>query len=135
MNSMGGRLAALMTGMIAIIAIVGGSGLLGVVDLKGMIHETTHGLNDTSRLAEIRTLLGESRTQSLLVLMHDPANPMSKLHAGPVDDNFDIIAKNRDRLGTLLEQARQDAASTEANQALDAFAHRHNARRCRRGSF
>jgi methyl-accepting chemotaxis protein len=122
MNSIGGRLAALMTGMVAIIAIVGGSGLLGVVDLKAMIHQTIHSLNDTSRLAEIRTLLGENRTQSLLVLMHDPANPMSKLHNEPVDDNFSTIAGNRDRLGQLLGQARQDAASAETTQALDAFA-------------
>lgn len=121
MNSIGGRLAALMTGMVVIIAIVGGSGLLGVVDLKGMIHETNHSLNNTSRLAEIRTLLGENRTQSLLVLMHDPANPMSKLHDTPVDDNFNTISGNRTRLGQLLDQARQKADSDETRQALDAF--------------
>lgn len=49
-------------------------------------------------------LLADNRSQVMLALQHDPANPSARLHEHPLAMHIDNTLKNREEINRLLER-------------------------------
>jgi aerotaxis receptor len=55
-------------------------------------------------LRQIKTLMGDNRTEVLLALLHDPQNQISKDHDHALSVHFDVIEKQRAEIDTLWQR-------------------------------
>jgi methyl-accepting chemotaxis protein len=62
-------------------------------------------------------LLSDNRSQIMLALQHDPANPSAKLHDHPLDLHVDNTLKNRAEINAALDELKKHTLS-EQEQAL-----------------
>ena len=115
-------LAARLWGSIALILAL--MLLVGVIGLRS-IGESNHSLEVLyqdkqlpSNLAnKMMFLLADSRTQVMLALQHDPANPSAKLHDHPLDLHIENTLKNRQEINATLDELKKHALN-EQEQAL-----------------
>ena len=92
-------LAAILLVALGIVAFVG-LNLATVANQSG--RETYEAsMKPLQNLAEVSHLMADNRSQIMLALQHDPANPNSKLHDHPIALHTDVLARNRDRIGVL----------------------------------
>ncbi|MBS1191152.1 MAG: domain S-box [Rhodocyclaceae bacterium] len=67
-------------------------------------------------------LLSDNRSQIMLGLQHDPANPNSKLHDHPLDMHIEATLKNRAEINRQLEELARQPLSEKEKGLLSKFA-------------
>jgi methyl-accepting chemotaxis protein len=74
------------------------------------------------RLANrIMFTMADQRTQVLLAISHNPANPASKLHDHPIGKHLDQIAANRIKLNEYVDEMEKNTYSAEGKAMLKEF--------------
>ncbi|WP_415033289.1 methyl-accepting chemotaxis protein [Azonexus sp.] len=97
-----GGTMALLLGMMAVLGFSGLSGLQASnAQLVGMYKENMQPSNLVNRAT---FLLADNRTQIMLALQHDPANPAASLHDHPLERHVEAFQKNRQEIDALLTQ-------------------------------
>ena len=75
------------------------------------------------RLANrIMFTMADQRTQVLLAISHNPANPASKLHDHPIGKHLDQIAANSVKLNEYVDEMEKNTYSAEGKAMLKEFA-------------
>ncbi len=115
-------LAARMWGSIAVILAL--MLLVGVIGLRG-VSESNQSLQVLYQDKQVRSnlankmifLLSDNRSQIMLALQHDPANPSAKLHDHPLELHVENTLKNRGEINAALDEIKKHTLS-EQEQAL-----------------
>ncbi|MDD3354052.1 methyl-accepting chemotaxis protein [Zoogloea sp.] len=108
--------------MLALVAIIIAQAALGLSKLWDATDHLDaffeHRLKPAVEVASIETQLGEARSQALLALMHDPANPAHKLHDHPVGTHLEALDKAvqevRDLRASYLAQVGEGGEEVQA---------------------
>jgi hypothetical protein len=116
------RFGALCAGSIALLVLLGGVAGAFVVQLREQVHDIDQAaLQPVLLLARLDAALLSSRLQAAAGLMHDPANPVSKLHDHPTESHAAAIDRALQSVQSVTKALRAipvDAAAAKALQAL-----------------
>jgi len=116
--AIGPRLWAALGVLLVLMAIVGFAGLRSLAtsndELEGIYRD---GLLPSNSINKMMFLLADNRSQIMLGLQHDSANPNSKLHDHPLDLHIDNTLKNREAINAELEMLKK-LALTDRQKAL-----------------
>jgi hypothetical protein len=104
--------------ILALMLLVGVIGLRGVSESNARCKPSTRTRKtDPSNLANKMMFLLRHRSQIMLALQHDPANPSAKLHDHPLDLHVENTLKNRSEINAALDELKKHKLS-EQEQAL-----------------
>ena len=120
--SLATRLWGSTAAILALMLLVGVIGLRGVsesnVSLQTLYQEIYQEKQIPSNLAnKMMFLLSDNRSQIMLALQHDPANPSAKLHDHPLELHVENTLKNRGEINAALDEIKKHTLS-EQEQAL-----------------
>jgi aerotaxis receptor len=112
--------------MMAIIAamLIGGSlvGMGGtILANQSLDFSYRNRLEPVDILWKITTLMNENRTQVLLGLQHNPANPFAKMHDHPLTMHTDVIVKNRDEITALWDEFKKREMTPEQQAQAEKY--------------
>ena len=120
--SLQARLWGAIALIIAVMSIVGIFGLQGIAEsnaqLDRMYREKLLPSNATNRMM---VLLADNRSQVMLALQHDSANPNSKLHDHPLNMHIDATLKNREEINALLDEIKKLPLSSKEQELFAKF--------------
>jgi aerotaxis receptor len=120
--SLRARLWAGCAFVLALIAAVGLIGLHGMSESNGQLDRLYKEMLTPSNLAsKIMFLLADNRSQIMLALQHDPANPSARLHEHPLSMHIDNTLKNREEINRLLDQLKTVPLSERSSALLEQF--------------
>ena len=116
------RLWASMGSLVALMLIVGSIALNGLVStntqLQNLYNNDLLPSNDINRMV---FLLSDNRSQIMLGLQHDPANPNAKLHDHPLSTHIENTLKNREEINALLDKLKQAPLTDRERELFDKF--------------
>lgn len=116
------RFGALCAGSIALLVLLGGVTGAFVVQLREQVRDIDQtALQPVVLLARLDAALLSSRLQAAAGLMHDPANPVSKLHNHPAESHAAAVDRALQSVQSVTKALRAlplDAAEAKALQAL-----------------
>ena len=116
--SLATRLWGSTAAILAPMLLVGVIGLRGVSESNVSLQTLYQEKQIPSNLAsKMMFLLSDNRSQIMLGLQHDPANPSARLHDHPLDLHVDNTLKNRQEINAALEELKKHPLS-EQEQAL-----------------
>ena len=116
--SLATRLWGSTAAILALMLLVGVIGLRGVSESNVSLQTLYQEKQIPSNLAsKMMFLLSDNRSQIMLGLQHDPANPSARLHDHPLDLHVDNTLKNRQEINAALEELKKHPLS-EQEQAL-----------------
>jgi aerotaxis receptor len=72
-----------------------------------------------SKVSRLSALVSDARTQLMLALQHDPANPLSNLHDHAIDKHFDAIMAGRQEVDKLLSDLKSAELAPEDRRQLE----------------
>ena len=120
--SLQARLWGAIALIIAVMSIVGIFGLQGIAEsnaqLDRMYREKLLPSNATNRMM---VLLADNRSQVMLALQHDSANPNAKLHDHPINMHIDATLKNREEINALLDEIKKLPLSSKEQELFAKF--------------
>src|SRR5574343_434616 len=120
--SLRARLWAGCAFVLALIAAVGLIGLHGLSESNERLERLYKEMLTPSNLAsKIMFLLADNRSQIMLALQHDPANPSARLHEHPLELHIDNTLKNRAEINRLLDQLKAVGLGESARAQLEQF--------------
>jgi len=118
--AIGPRLWAALGVLLVLMAIVGFAGLRSLAtsndELEGIYRD---GLLPSNSINKMMFLLADNRSQIMLGLQHDSANPNSKLHDHPLDVHIDNTLKNREAINAELETLKKLALTDRQKEMLE----------------
>lgn len=118
--AVGPRLWAALGVLLVIMAIVGFAGLRSLAtsnqELNAVYREN---LLPSNSVNKILFLLADNRSQIMLGLQHDTANPNAKLHDHPLDIHIENTLKNREAINAELESLKKLALTDQQKTLLD----------------
>jgi aerotaxis receptor len=121
--AIGPRLWAALGVLLVLMAIVGFAGLRSLAtsndELEGIYRD---GLLPSNSINKMMFLLADNRSQIMLGLQHDSANPNSKLHDHPLDVHIDNTLKNREAINAELETLKKLELTERQKALLDRLA-------------
>ena len=116
------RLAAVMAAMGLMLAVGAVTGIGGLIQgnqaLKATYHEQ---LEPIEIIGRIMILMNDNRTQVLLGLQHDDANPLSQMHDHPVVMHTGAVVKNGEEISGLIKQLESHSFPPEIAKPLAVF--------------
>ncbi|MBF1165566.1 MAG: MCP four helix bundle domain-containing protein [Dechloromonas agitata] len=116
--SLATRLWGSTAAILDLMLLVGVIGLRGVSESNVSLQTLYQEKQIPSNLAsKMMFLLSDNRSQIMLGLQHDPANPSARLHDHPLDLHVDNTLKNRQEINAALEELKKHPLS-EQEQAL-----------------
>ena len=116
--SLATRLWGSTAAILALMLLVGVIGLRGVSESNVSLQTLYQEKQIPSNLAsKMMFLLSDNRSQIMLGLQHDPANPSARLHDHPLDLHVDNTLKNRQEINAALEELKKHPLS-EQEQVL-----------------
>ena len=116
--SLATRLWGSTAAILALMLLVGVIGLRGVSESNVSLQTLYQEKQIPSNLAsKMMFLLSDNRSQIMLGLQHDPANPSARLHDHPLDLHVDNTLKNRQEINAALDELKKHRLS-EQEQAL-----------------
>ena len=116
--SLATRLWGSTAAILALMLLVGVIGLRGVSESNVSLQTLYQEKQIPSNLAsKMMFLLSDNRSQIMLGLQHDPANPSARLHDHPLDLHVDNTLKNRQEINAALDELKKHRLS-EQGQAL-----------------
>ena len=120
--SLQARLWGAIALIIAVMSMVGIFGLQGIAEsnaqLDRMYREKLLPSNATNRMM---VLLADNRSQVMLALQHDSANPNAKLHDHPINMHIDATLKNREEINALLDEIKKLPLSSKEQELFAKF--------------
>lgn len=116
------RLFLLSGSLLATGLLIGGLGLYGMHQADLALNTLNNkGMKQTLHLGEIIDHMGQARTQMLLALQHDPANPNSVYHQHPISMHLDAITRDRSSMQEEWSRIPHNDLDTEEHTLADAF--------------
>ena len=116
------RLWAGLALLVALMAVTGFIGLNGMANSNAqMTAMYSDNLLPSNLVNRMMFLLSDNRSQVMLGLQHDPANPNAKLHDHALDMHIDATLKNRTEINALLDQLKLIALTDQQKALLDKF--------------
>ena len=120
--AIGQRLWAALGVLLVLMGIVGFVGLRSLAisnnDLNVVYREN---LLPSNSINKMLYLLADNRSQIMLGLQHDTANPNSKLHDHPLDLHIENTLKNREAINAELEALKKLPLSERDKALLESF--------------
>jgi len=119
---LGPRLWGAMGLLVAMMAIIGFISLKGLGESNAQLNSMYADKLVSSNLAnQMMVLLSDNRSQIMLGLQHDPANPNAKLHEHPLDMHVEATLKNRVAINERLEKLQASNLSAKEKELLAQF--------------
>ncbi len=108
--------------MLALIAVaIAGLSLATLANQSG--RETYEkSMRPLQNLAKVLTLMSDNRSQIMLALQHDPANPNSGRHDHPIAMHTDTVARNNEAIASLWNDYVKMIDDPEEKTLADRFA-------------
>jgi aerotaxis receptor len=117
------RLWAAMGVLVTLMGLIGFFGLRSLAGtneaLNAMYSENLQPSNTVNRMV---FLLADNRSQIMLALQHDAANPFVKMHDHPLDLHIKATLKNREEINALLETLKKQTLNSKQMALLEKFA-------------
>ena len=117
------RLLAVMAFMAAL--LVGGAavGIGGIATTNDALDRTYQArLEPVDMIGRITALMSENRSQIMLGLQHNPANPFARRHDHPMSVHGDAIIRNRDEITALVDALAQREVGAAVKPLLERYA-------------
>ena len=110
---------ALILVLMTAIGVIGLRGLAATdEELRAMYEKQMVPSNSANKMM---FLLSDNRSQIMLALQHDPANPSAKLHEHPLDMHIEATLKNRKEINELLEEVQKAELSEKEKELFAQF--------------
>ncbi len=108
--------------MLALIAVaIAGLSLATLANQSG--RETYEkSMRPLQKLAKVLALMSDNRSQIMLALQHDPANPNSSRHDHPIAMHTDTVARNNEAIGSLWNDYVKMIDNPKEKALADQFA-------------
>ena len=117
-----GKLLLMAATNCLLLAVLGGLSVHNLQQSNGAMERVAQELEPNAHLAEMFSLMRESRAQLLLAMMHDPSRPESAQHDHPVSVHLDAVGENARKLSSMWEAfvaVHNDEEDFETNQAFE----------------
>jgi len=120
--SLRARLWGSLAVILVLMTVVGVLGIRGIAESNGQLDRMyREKLVPSNMISKMQALLSDNRSQVMLGLQHDPANPNSKLHDHPLDRHIEATLKNRVAINELLDEIKKLALSERERELLAKF--------------
>jgi len=117
------RIIGLVVLLMAAIAVVAFLGLdLAATSNQGGRSMYEQSMKPMQTIDEVARLMSENRSQVMLALQHDPANPLSKLHDHAPAIHTDAIGSNLEQINALWASYTKMLDGPEEKKLADSFA-------------
>ncbi|MEF8770107.1 methyl-accepting chemotaxis protein [Candidatus Accumulibacter contiguus] len=117
------RIIGLVVLLMAAIAVVAFLGLdLAATSNQGGRSMYEQSMKPMQTVDEVARLMSENRSQVMLALQHDPANPLSKLHDHAPAIHTDAIGSNLEQINALWASYTKRLDGPEEMKLADSFA-------------
>ena len=116
------RIVAMLLFVAAMITIGSISGISGIADGNRALNSAYHEhMKPSLAIAKMIERLGDNRSQIMLALQHNPANPYAKMHDHPVAMHIEAALKNRSVIESLRAEYEKNPKSAEEEVLAKAF--------------
>jgi len=120
--SLRARLWGAMGLLVAMMAAIGFISVKGLSESNDQLNSMYANKLTSSNLAsQMMMLLSDNRSQVMLGLQHDSANPNAKLHDHPLDMHIEATLKNRQEINARLEALQKLDLSPKEKELLAKF--------------
>lgn len=123
--SLRARLSALLVTTIAILGIMGFFSAQAIKQSEQAVADAYEKhMSPALAVGKMQERISDNRSQIMLALQHNPANPHNKLHDHPLQVHFDAISDNRQINADAIKQFEQGTAGDPIPEAQAFFAAR-----------
>ncbi|WP_265946282.1 methyl-accepting chemotaxis protein [Dechloromonas sp. A34] len=116
------RLWMAVAAILALMTLIGLAGIKGLAETDQQLGQMfTQKLLPSNAANRMMALLTDNRSQIMLGLQHDPANPNSKLHEHSLSLHIEATLKNREEINARLEELKKLPLSDKEKELLAKF--------------